>query len=491
MQLEHDFTDTKAIGEITKSKLKKAGIKSTEQLVTLTPEEISKLKGFDSIRSKNRIDSVKELTKHNGSNGQDSSLHIAPYETELMPKFEVNLETPSKMDNPVEHVSIVGKLEPPEDKDSEIYHKEMLSKPELILIRNFLIERFKALGFSTLRKQSSLLRRLSNEIDFLAYKIEEVNQSVGLIVFFPVKISKLKGVLLVSDQHIAYQPTNKLVDILQETLESAHQQIFRGITKAGTLFQLIRQKLGNKKLFIQKTKNGTPLFIASAQKQYKPVIHPVLVSLSEPASLEKITKFAYQRSSNVHIIKYKFIEDLVKFLEKKEILRESFILENAMVKYSQMNSKLINNLQKFSIPVLTFGALFGGTFFLKNPFLLATFTNLGIATLILYGVTLWFVYRNFQIAQKTLKAQFSTPRYLLPVEIDEIGILSIKDSLRSYELDQLIYEWFGKSCEFSCINDLETEKILEEKEKNIDINNSPIQTTKDQMISKYSSFLED
>ena len=36
--------------------------------------------------------------------------------------------------------------------------------------------------------------------------------------------------------------------------------------------------------------------------------------------------------------------------------------------------------------------------------------------------------------------------------------------MSAHELDQALYEWFGKSCEFSCISEIETEKALKDQE---------------------------
>jgi hypothetical protein len=150
---------------------------------------------------------------------------------------------------------------------------------------------------------------------------------------------------------------------------------------------------------------------------------------------------------------------------------------------------------------------------------LATLTNLGVAVLIIYGVFMCFVYRRYKESQNTLKTEFKTPRHQLLVDIDEIGILSLKDRLSFHELDQLLYEWFGKACEFSCASDIEQVKLAEDQrafeshdislqtpvnkpleshknpEKNpINSSNMPEmreRSTKGHLISKYSTFLED
>ncbi|MBA7625999.1 hypothetical protein ES703_33433 [subsurface metagenome] len=230
--------------------------------------------------------------------------------------------------------------------------------------------------------------------------------------------------------------------------------------------------------------------------------------------------FSYQRSINLHVIGFEEISILVKFIEKKISFRESFFSpENTIIRYERSVKRMKDDFQKYSIPFLLFGVLFVFIILLQNVFLLATFTNLGVAALIIYGFVMWFEYNTFIKTQKTIKIDYQTPYYLKPVQIDEVGVYSIKDKMNAHELDQMLYEWFGKSCEFSCVSEIEAEKALEDQEdiEAYDISlrkkvNVPIdsqyekektaieadisleskeESVKGQMISKYSAFLED
>jgi len=409
---------------------------------------------------------------------------------------------------------------PYEDEGYDKLNGEMLSKEEVIQVKKNIVQRFKKLGYSVLDKQSNLLRGISKDIDILAYKILDVDDFVGTFVFFPVKISHLRGILLISEEHIIYKPTNMAVEVSKESLVSAQKEVFNNITTGGTLLQLLRKKLAKETLSIRKTKDGTPLFIAINQKEYKPVIHPVLVSISEPAFLEKPAMFSYQRKINLHVVGFEAIKALVKFLEKKVSFRESFFSpKNTIIRYDRSVAKMKNDFQKYSVPFLLFGVIFAFIMLLQNIILLATFTNLGVAAFIIYGFAIWFVYNTFIKSQKTIKADYQTPYYLKPVQIDEVDVYSIKDKMGAYELDQALYEWIGKSCEFSCVSEIETEKALEDQEDieaygiplkkqvNVPIASqyereetaieaeTPLEPKKEsvkgQMISKYSAFLED
>jgi len=433
-------------------------------------------------------------------------------EIEPFIESEFTLQKPKK--EPLQEAFI-----PYEDEGYDKLNGEMLSKEELIQVKKIIVQRFEKLGYSVLDKQSNLLREISKDIDILAYKILDVDDSRGLFVFFPAKISHLRGILLVSDEHIIYKPTNMAVEVSKESLVSAQKEVFANITTGGILLQLLGKKLTKQTLSIRKTRDGTPLFIAANQKEYKPVIHPVLVSINEPAFLEKPAMFSYQRKVNLHVIGFEAIKALVKFLEKKISFREFFSPENTIIQYEQSHANMKNDFQKYSVPFLLFGVIFAIIMLLQNVFLLATFTNLGVAALIIYGVAMWFVYNTFRKSQKAIKADYQTPYYLKPVQIDEVDVYSIKDKMSAYELDQMLYEWFGKSCEFSCVSEIETEKALEDqqdieaysiplrKEGNIPIasqyerevidieakgsSDSKEESVKGKMISKYSAFLED
>ncbi len=471
-------------------------------------QEFAEIEQLVSVKNKERIlftnpsdhDSIQSFPS---INQPDTAIE------EIEPFIENEL-TPQKPEK--EHLQEV--FIPYENEGYNKLNGEMLSKEELIQVKKTIILRFEKLGYSILDKQSNLLRGISKDIDVLVYKILDVNNSVGIFVFFPVKISHLRGILLISDEHIIYKPTNIPVEISKESLVSAQKEVFQNITMGGTLFQLLRKKLAKKTLSIIKTKDGTPLFIAANQKEYKPVIHPVLVSISEPAFLEKTAMFSYQRKINLHVVECEAIKALVKFLEKKVSLREFFSQENAVIQYDKSLAKMKNDFQKYSIPFLLFGIIFLFITLLQNIFLLATFTNLGVAALVIYGFVMWFIYNTFIKSQKTIKADYQTPYFLKPVQIDEVDVYSIKDTMSAHELDQALYEWFGKSCEFSCVIEIESEKALEDqediplrKERNITIasqyereemdieakgsRESKEESLKGQMISKYSAFLED
>ena len=599
MEIEYDFTNIQGIGESIRDKLMSAGITSIEQLIALTPEQLSKFKGFGPATSKKIIEIAQKFSKHNGVSVNEGKLMATPDKYHAIPVLE-NISEIKKEQVTSDYVSFLGEEEPmegsfqeltepqvqdfkadqfspPENetnpffgsssgkehkytstfipqsdsaveeleafienevnlqkkkeeqpseplnpyevKDSEKVHGEMLSKKDLMQVKKTVVNEFRHLGYAILDKQSNVLRAISKDIEIVAYKILEVNDSVGTFVIFPVKISQLRGNLLVSENHISYKPSYAKVKISQECLISAQKKVFENITHGGSLFQLFRKKLAKRSLVIRKSKDGTPLFISAHLKEYKPVIHPVLVSKSEPAFLEKASLFPYQRKINIHVIESTEIKSLAQILEKKILVRESFLQENAVVKYNQSLINLKNNLQKFSIPVLIFGVIFVGITFLQNVYLLATFTNLGVATLIIYGIILGFVYSMFAKTRKILKNDYNTPYYLKSVDLDEIDLLSIQDTMSPHELDQILYEWFGKSCEFSCINEIESLKALE-TEKDIDGFDFPLQNEKissvssqndrevsnrenntssgvkensvrGQMISKYSTFLED
>ncbi|GAI79604.1 unnamed protein product, partial [marine sediment metagenome] len=230
----------------------------------------------------------------------------ATTEIEAFIENELTIQKPKK--KPLQEAFI-----PYEDESYDKLNGEMLSKEEVIQVKKAIVQRFKKLGYSVLDKQSNLLREISKDVDILAYKILDVDDSRGLFVFFPVKISHLRGILLISEEYIIYKPTNMAVEVSRESLVSAQKEVFENITTGGTLLQLLRKKLTKETLSIRKTKDGTPLFIAANQKEYKPVIHPVLVSISEPAFLEKPAMFSHQRSINLHVIGYEAIKALVKF----------------------------------------------------------------------------------------------------------------------------------------------------------------------------------
>ena len=553
MVLENELTQVDGIGQVTAVKLHSAGITTVVQLAALTPEELSELEGFSPATSQKIIENAQNYITHNGISGADTNLEKPRYKkSTILEQVNDNdemifneLEDPILYANNVEEVSLkqdnipfitqqsenmthqIQKEQkkpqrpafiPYEEVLSDDLNGEKLSKSELNHIKEEVAQKFRNLGYYIIDKKSSMFRSVLKDIDFLAYKVMDITKMVGILTVYPVIISHLRGTLVVTSKDIIYNPTSKSVKYSKEFLKIAQKGVLDNVLNEKTLFKLFKKlfkKLKGGTLIITKARNGKAIFINSGQIQYKIIVNPVLACLSEPAFIEKSIMLPYQRKTNIHAIQFEAVDLLVKFLEKKYFLLESQVKQNAIEIYDTAKEKLRVDLKRYSIPFPLYGVIFLLVILFQNIFLLTTFTNLGYAALGIYGFLFSYVILRFTKTQKKLTEDYRTPYHRKKVEMDETDINIIKDDLTAHELDQFIYECFGKNSEFSYMLRLEEGKVAQ-LEKDILTYGIPIShrlhneeivkenipnkemeqegkenAVREKMISKYSDFLED
>ena len=153
-----------------------------------------------------------------------------------------------------------------------------------------------------------------------------------------------------------------------------------------------------------------------------------------------------------------------------------------------MKNKLIIDAGKYSIPFIAIPSLLLLLMVLV-PSLSSFSFNLSIAVIVIYGITLGYLYLGFFKKKGELIKLFNTPYHQRPVGLDETDLEIIRGVLSLKLLDQLIYECFGKKADFEIIASLEEEKSAirfdypEIKDKKY--------LEKDTIISDYGRLLED
>lgn len=399
------------------------------------------------------------------------------------------------------------------------YESEKLEK---ILVKSRIknIEKvLKSLNYRIVQKNSNLLNNISKDIDLLAFKTQQINNQVSLLLMFPIKFRNLKGNLIISNNHIDYNPYNQdlkinerinqlIIGDFDNKLSISQENVFQSIIYEGNLFNFFEKSI-NKRITVEKTTNNKRLFIRSGTMMFKVIVDPIFICENEPAFLEKPIKFPYQKNSNLHILKIDNLSDLIHFLEKKYFLIESHTAQkNSISYYFNALTKFRLTIRNYSIPFLLYGTLFCFVILLQYLFLINTLTNLGYAAMGIYVIILWYSYFRFSKTQKEIIEEYNTPYYQRKIHVDETDLTIIKDEISTELLDQFIYECLGKNIEFSITAKIEEEKIdnliynfKRNKEtapmkigEEINTNNEQIfesNEMKDKLISKYSSFLED
>jgi hypothetical protein len=395
---------------------------------------------------------------------------------------------------------------------------EKLDPQEILSIEQHLTTILKAAGYHTIPHTSTILRTISDEIDLLTIKIIPINALTTLIHICPIKISLLRGSFIVREDALNYEPLNHEIKFDGE-LENIYFRtpIQHFINKQSALLQhilseetllLYLKKLVKGGLSIYKTRSHRPLYIHCEGKECKIIIDPILITFSEPKFLEKSLKFAYQRSTNLHIVSYTLFDKLVDYFHKKYFTLESREETNSIINYRDVLNKIYSQLKQLSVPFTGFGIILLFMMLFADSLVLETFIRLGTAALGIYIIVLGFFYLTYFKSQKEICERCTRAYFKNIPHIDENDLIILRDELSTDTLDQMIYECVGKQADFSVMAKIEQEKaqqldeelmLYHEHEENIveqasdplSSSGSEEDSLRKKMVSKYSKFLEE
>ena len=395
---------------------------------------------------------------------------------------------------------------------------EKLDRQEVLSMEQHLTTTLRARGYHTIHHNSTIMRRISDEIDILTVKIIPIHQLTSIIHICPLKISPLRGSYIVREDALNYEPLNHEIKFDGE-LENVYFRtpIHHFINKQYALLQhilseetllLYLKKLIQNRLTIHKTRSRRPLYIHCKGKEYKIVIDPILITFSEPKFLEKSLQFTYQRGTNLHIVSYSLIDTLLDYFHKKYITLERREESNSIIKYQTGLNKICSQLKLVSVPFIGFGIILLFMKLFADSLVLETFYRLGTAALGIYIIVLGFFYLSYFKSQKELCERCTQAYFKNIPYIDENDLIILRDELSTDTLDQLIYECVGKQADFSVMAKIEQEKALhldeelmlyhEHEEDSVEQAlyppsslGSEEDSLRKKMVSKYSKFLEE
>jgi len=372
-------------------------------------------------------------------------------------------------------------------------------------------EVFKNSGFYMISNELTG-RKYLHHIDNIACKIVRISEFLDIILIIPIKISYQAGTMVIEEQEVEFLPAQN--DLVEDPLEKRaihtaeinglkinQDQIYDDLVNGGSLFKFIRNYL-HVDLSIHKSFEQKKLFFTSGQLQYNIYIDPVLICKSHPGFIEKSIPFAYQKNSNLHILNYEKLSELLYFLEKKHKYIELYsIKEHSFASYRTAIMKFKNYLRLVSFPFLGWGIFLLIIFFSQATFLLKIFNGIGYGAIGAYSFILGYMYLLFYRKKKEISKEFHIPYYQKEINIDEGDLFLIKNELSRDLMAQFGYECFGKDHSYKILYELDQEKINEQleiksiKNKIEEIYEPGIEQIKDSekhdLVKKYSSFLKE
>ncbi|MFW9881968.1 MAG: hypothetical protein ACFFG0_53575, partial [Candidatus Thorarchaeota archaeon] len=408
-------------------------------------------------------------------------------------------------------------------QEKQIETNELFTRLQIEKFQHKIVKNLMSFEFTVIDRTPNL-RAVFLGNDLLAIKRVQVREFLDLIFIIPIKICSLKGSIIVSSESIKYCPKEKntenhgyrfelLPQSYIKALYQAEQSISSDIMSQGNLLRYLSKYLGLH-ITLEKSKTRKNLFFRSGPLQYKILIEPLLICKNSVGFTEKLIPFAYQNHSNIHIVEFNKLPDILQYLEQKYFLLETYSEEkNAVELNCEALNKFIKDLRSYSAPFMVYGLVVLLILLFQAYSILTILINLGYGIITFYCVIVGYLYLNLYKQKLKIYHQFSTPHYQKKENIEESTLIMIREELNQKMMDQFLYECVGKNFDNNFVNKIETdnaEKYLEERQRKKKIEEShlfedeisrklnikensdeSIPKSRRNYVDKYSTFLED
>ncbi len=553
-----DITKLKYVGPATAERLLIRGFDSIEKIAHSTIAQISEVEGigeksaqriievakaFSNVKTLNEYSDIEqsELSQYEGHIPEyeepeedyntveeaDVEYEIEPVDDikEVKPWFEEKFNisrlgksypSPNKINSTIEPV-----VSPPVQEERISYevpgeesvpkiqeaitepfaiHSEKIESHEKQELLTRLQSELKSLEYHILPKSGTLY----TAIDVIALKQLKVSEMVELLLILPIKLSSFTGTLKISQTHIDYEGSikkdessiKKVLTTYLTKLSTVRQVIINDLMNSGQFSWMLKEYL-KLDISVEKSLIFKNVLFRNGPLHYKILLEPLLVCHGTVGFLDKVIPFAYQKSTNIHIIKIAHLSHLLEFIERKYSLIEEFSdNEDVAADYDDARNDFVEKIRFFSFPIFCFGFVSLLIILFQAFFLLGLIKTLGYSIFSVYVVAIALLYGRYLRIKSSLFEKASLPYY--QHEFDDSTLILIGEHLSSELMAQFSYECVDTSTETPIITrfeqehaeDLYTKNKVREvltKDKFFEGQSPP----KKDYIRKYSSFLEE
>ena len=353
------------------------------------------------------------------------------------------------------------------------------------------------------------LREIFRAVDLLACKPMRGDNGRCIILLIPIKHVSTTDPVYVWDSHVMTgqinsDPTttqNMAINTHTKKLLQASEYLFSDMLNGHVLISLVARHIGISMKANLVFKNQR-LYLGSGEIEYQIIIDPILLCDTQIYCLEKSLPYAYQRSSNLHVVSHNQLNDLLEYLQLKyRLLNRHDISQNAIMKVKDTKLSTFKQLQLFSLPFLAYGVLFSFFLILGIQEIVRFCISLGFGLMFVYGGSIgYLLYRHFQ-SLKHVGSEFSVPYHQKPTKLAEEDFILINEHLSpemtaqfSYEVENHEKSSYQKSVKHkksrATTSNIPSPLVKEEEIlQNIPKNRQP--SGDNQVISKYQAFLDD
>ncbi len=508
-----EFLKIKGIGSSIAEKLFDAGYSSIKDLANADLDKLSEVKGISINNAQKYVDLAKEIMKNvreakniefneeneksqnnNNSTIKDLGEFVIPKEVNKLNgsnnKYSIKQQEIDTNESSIENVTYNSNI--------QINQGKQISNREFVEICQQLTQN----GYYIIKSIKDIAG-----YDILPIKLIKINKYETIILLFPIRICDFNHSLIISESNVIIEGKEKdqedlaykqhEVHLLNDTQKNSYNNLYNN----GSLFKFIKKYLNND--FQVEFRTNTDLYFHSELTEYKIFISPIYLCQQQPRCIEKIIPYPYQKTTNIHFISKRDLLNFVDFTEKEHrLIRKYESGKKPKISKETIKSNLINTLQRYSIPFLSLGVLL----YLIYPYLV-DFTHiiigLGLGIVLSYSILLVYYYLNYKRELDNLDSSQKSVINQKKADLDEIDIELIAQELNNEEMEQFLYECFGKTHTLNEVI-LKEEKAIKKNIKNDDksdykdkIQKVQIEETisekskKDNLVKKYMDFLED
>ena len=353
------------------------------------------------------------------------------------------------------------------------------------------------------------LREIFRAVDLLACKPMRGENGRCIILLVPIKHVLTVDPVYVWNSHVMTgkinsNPTtaqNMAINTHTKKLLLASEYLFSDMIHGRSLISLVARYIGISMKTSLVFKNQR-LYLGSGEIEYQVIIDPVLLCDTKVYCLEKTLPYAYQQSSNLHVISHDQLEELLEYLELKyRLLIRHDNSQNAIMKVKDTKLSTFKQLQLFSLPFLAYGFLFSLFLILGLQEVVRFCISLGFGLIFVYGGSIgYLLYHHFQ-SLKHVGYEFSVPYHQKLIELSEEDFILINEHLSpelmaqfSHEVENHLNTSYQKRLRHNR-SQANTSNILstvdEEEEISHVISRKPQPSGHTQVKNKYQAFLDD
>lgn len=457
--------------KITKDDIKKNQSKINDLETKLSHEEqIKQISESKSEVEENETDFEEinadvEIVNFDEDNDAQVTLHTPPPEEFVIEQYEIPME---QEETPIEQYE----LEPEEafeddlDQiiDDTIYtfeekppaelSVEILKENEINLLMSDVRKTLEAANYYVIPSMKAELQEIYKLIDFLAIKILHINEFLDILQVVPVKISKLRGNLIVSDTKIKYSNQNSelsreqqsdLANMLSFKVKKVVESISTDLEMAGPIVQELMAFL-DEDIYLEKNKLAKKnYFYRNGRMQYKFVFQPIIVSHNKVGFLEKNIPYAFQQSTRSYFVQLRDLSDLLIYLKAKHNSLEKVCVKKQPIELFLNNKiKLSNGLRLMGAILGAFGLILLISIIFANELLISMLLIVQYPLLAGIGIFLLLILNNYRKNQENIVHRFNLPFGVDHPDFNNKKLILSMDQINPTDREQFLYEIYKK-----------------------------------------------